>query len=132
MTERDITVLIVDDAPEALKNLRALLRALGYARVEVANSVKIAQGIVNQQNIDVVLCDMKMPGADGLAFLQGLRSDPRFAKLPFVMVSAQAAKQPVVAALKAGADAYVLKPASPEVIDAKIQSVLIPTSESTA
>ncbi len=132
MAQRDITVLIVDDAPEALANLSALLRVLGYKRIEVANNAKIALRTICRQDIDVVLCDLKMPGIDGQHLLQHLRAETRFEDLSFIMVSAYASKKHVVAALRAGADAYALKPITPAVIDEKIQKAIGRGSDAAA
>jgi|GEM_PF-1386357 len=103
-----LQILIIEDSPEdALLMLRELEQA-GYEvareRVETADALKRALG---QQTWDAVLCDYTLPQLSGKAALQAVREAD--ADLPFIYVSGTMGEETAIAALKAGANDYVLK-----------------------
>src|SRR6185312_4589890 len=73
---------------------------------------------------DLVLTDVMMPGLDGFALLQALRSDDRTAGVPVLMVSARAGEEARVSGLAAGADDYLTKPFTARALTARVRSLL--------
>ncbi|MEX0875417.1 MAG: response regulator [Actinomycetota bacterium] len=111
-------VLLVDDDPQVLKLLRLNFEMEGYD-VEVATDGAAALAAIDRRRPDAVVCDVMMPGMDGLAVVRRLRADPETAAVPIVMVSAKAQLADVRAGAEAGADEYVTKPFDPQdVLDA--------------
>jgi CheY-like chemotaxis protein len=111
-------VLVVDDDPQVLRLMRVNLEMEGYDVVSAPDGAEALEAIINERP-DVVVCDVMMPGIDGLTVLRNLRSNPRTSKIPFVVVSAKAQRSDVKAALDMGADRYITKPFDPqELLDA--------------
>lgn len=116
-------VLVVDDDPQVLRLMRVNLELEGYDVVSAPDGDEALEAVLNDRP-DVVVCDVMMPGMDGLTVLRNLRSNPRTSKIPFVVVSAKAQRSDVKAALDMGADRYITKPFDPqELLDAVGQLV---------
>jgi CheY-like chemotaxis protein len=106
-------VLVVDDDPHVLQLLRVNFELEGYD-VDSANNGEEALKRIAAQKPDVLVCDVMMPGMNGLEVVERVRSEPTTAKLPIVMVSAKAQQADLTAGGAAGADAYVTKPFDPQ------------------
>ena len=72
---------------------------------------------------DFVISDWNMPNMDGLTMLQQIRADPALAKLPVLMVTAEAKKENIIAAAQAGANGYVVKPFTAATLDEKLGKI---------
>ena len=72
-TETVVSLLLVDDEPGILSSLRRLLRPAGY-KIHTAESGKAGLAILEQEPIDLVISDMRMPEMDGARFLEQVRS----------------------------------------------------------
>lgn len=111
-------VLVVDDDPQVLRLMRVNLELEGYDVVSAPDGEEALEAVVSERP-DVVVCDVMMPGVDGLTVLRNLRANPKTSKIPFVVVSAKAQRADVKAALDMGADRYITKPFDPqELLDA--------------
>ena len=116
-------VLVVDDDPHVLKLLRVNFELEGYDVITATNGEE-ALDMVGRDTPDVVVCDVMMPGIDGLEVVRRLRAHPDTAALPLVVVSAKAQRADVRAGLKLGADEYVTKPFDPAELIATVQRLL--------
>ena len=114
------TVLLVEDDPGARQGLELALRRLGY-QVRPAETGEVALGGIGQDAVDVVVLDVMLPGLDGFEVCRRLR---RGSDVPVIMLTARGDDFDIVAGLEAGADDYVVKPAEPRVLDARIRAVL--------
>ncbi len=103
------TILVVDDEPNYLIILSELLKEEGYEVFTADNGEKALQTVLNN-DLDLVLTDMRMPGMDGLALLQA--SKEHNPDLPVIMVTAFGEVEKAVAAMRAGAFNYLSKPFS--------------------
>ena len=74
--------------------------------------------------IDFVIADWNMPNMTGLELLKAVRSDADLAKTPFLMVTAEALQENVIAAVKAGVSNYIVKPFTAETLNEKIVKIL--------
>ena len=111
-------VLVVDDDPQVLRLMRVNLELEGYDVVSAPDGEEALEAVLTERP-DLVVCDVMMPGVDGLTVLRNLRANPRTSKIPFVVVSAKAQRSDVKAALDMGADRYITKPFDPqELLDA--------------
>jgi adenylate cyclase len=103
-----VTILAVDDQPQNLRLLDAVLSPRGY-QVLTATSGEEALAMLGRTIPDVVLLDVVMPGMDGREVCRRIRDDPATAFLPIIMITASG-DQEKVTSLRAGADDFVSKP----------------------
>jgi adenylate cyclase len=115
-------VLVVDDVPQNIKLLDALLTPRGY-EVIPASSGEEALAKVASERPDLVLLDIVMPGMDGYEVCRRLRSDDITAVLPVVMITASG-EQEKVSAIEAGADDFITKPLDQAELMARIRSLV--------
>ena len=99
-------VLVVDDEPQIRRALAINLRARGY-QVDLAATGEEALKAAADQQPDVVVLDLGLPGMDGLQVIHGLRG---WTRVPIIVLSVREREADKVAALDAGADDYVTKP----------------------
>ncbi|MEW6067020.1 MAG: sigma-54 dependent transcriptional regulator [Nitrospirota bacterium] len=103
----DGRILIVDDEPNALKVLSAILSEAGFSVVESSNGEKAAK-IISRKNIDVVITDLKMPGKDGMQLFEYvLANNP---DIPVIFLTAYGTIDSAVYAMNRGAFYYFIKP----------------------
>src|SRR5262245_27566282 len=102
-------VLIVDDKATSRELIRAVLENSGYAVIEAGDGCEALQMAV-QILPDLILMDLQMPNLDGYGALKLIRTDPRFANLPVVALTANAMQGDREKALSAGFTSYISKP----------------------
>ncbi|HPV49025.1 MAG TPA: response regulator [Smithellaceae bacterium] len=124
MNEKNIKVLIVDDFATMRKVIRNLLKQVGYEDIVEAEDGVMALKALKSQKIDVIVSDWNMPNMTGFELLKAVRADPDLAKTPFLMVTAEALQDNVVAAVKAGVNNYIVKPFTAEVLNEKIKKIM--------
>ncbi|HEV2234026.1 MAG TPA: sigma-54 dependent transcriptional regulator [Terriglobia bacterium] len=107
------TILIVEDEPKMLRLLELTLVEEGFA-TRAAADAEAGLKILAQEQIDLVITDLKLPGMNGLEFLQAVKRTN--ALIPVVVMTAYGTVETAVEAMKAGASDYVLKPFSLEEI----------------
>ena len=118
---RPPAILAVDDQPQNLRLLEAVLGPRGY-RLELASSGEEALTRLEGLDVDLVLLDIVMPGIDGYEVCRRIRSDPRTAFLPVVMITASGAQEKLNA-IEAGADDFVPKPINQAELLARVASL---------
>ncbi len=116
-------ILAAEDEAAIRDMLSFTLGAVGFEVMQSANAEQAWQQL-QQQTPDLILLDWMLPGTHGVAFLQRLRQDARFATLPVIMLTAKGEELDQVQGFEAGADDYVVKPFSPRALVARIQAVL--------
>lgn len=122
------SVLIVDDEPMARTLLRLMLVRAGFHVSEAEDGFDALEKIRKNQP-DVILLDVMMPGMDGFAVCEKLRSESATAELPIIMLSAKTDLDSINKGLRAGATIYLTKPISPEELTQHVRDALIQFDE---
>ena len=120
---QDIRILVVDDMSTMRRIIKTILNQLGYSNIEEAENGKQALGKLKKEKFDFVITDWNMPEMDGLELVKQIRSDDELKVLPVLMVTAEAKKENVMEALKAGVNNYIVKPFTPEVLKEKMEKI---------
>jgi adenylate cyclase len=123
MTERNTTVLVVDDDQLNRTVLTKLLEHEGYQACAKRDGTAALEALENGQ-YDAMLLDIVMPGLDGIAVLKTVKTSSRFWRLPVIMISAVEETASIVRCLELGAEDYVLKPFDPVLLRARINACL--------
>jgi two-component system chemotaxis response regulator CheY len=124
MAGPDTKFLIVDDFATMRRIIRNLLRQLGYNNIEEAEDGAVGLRKLQSQEVDFVICDWNMPNMTGIELLREIRSDDSLKELPFLMVTAEAIKENIIEAVKAGVSNYIVKPFTADVLQEKIEAIL--------
>lgn len=126
-----MSILVVDDLPNYRQMMQAVLEDAGYSDVITAGSTQEAFTILGMDDpslpapgVDLILMDINMPGMDGVEACQRIKSVSKLKDIPVIMVTGLAAEEKLEQAFNAGATDYILKPASPAEMIARINSVL--------
>lgn len=92
--------------------------------IEAVESGILALKKLKSQRFDAILCDISMPGMDGFEVLEEIMGDPALKEIPVIMVSAFGEMSGIVACIELGAADYLLKPADPALLRARVESCL--------
>lgn len=113
-------VLLVDDSRAVRMVGRRIVEALGHSVLEAENGTEALKVCRSRSDIDAILLDWNMPVMNGLEFLTALRSEP--VRQPIVvMCTTENDLQHISAALTAGANEYVMKPFTEEILRGKLE-----------
>ncbi|HEY7492904.1 MAG TPA: chemotaxis response regulator CheY [Candidatus Tectomicrobia bacterium] len=123
MPDQNMKILTVDDFSTMRRIIRNILRQIGYSNIAEAENGGAALNTLQTQDIDFVISDWNMPGMSGLELLQAIRADDKLKNIPVLMVTAEALKENVVEALKAGVNGYIVKPFTAETLKEKIDAI---------
>jgi two-component system, chemotaxis family, chemotaxis protein CheY len=118
-----IKVLVVDDFPTMRRIVKNLLKQLGYENIDEAEDGAQALTKLKAGGYGLVITDWNMPVMEGIDLLKNLRADEALKDLPVLMVTAEAEKDKVITAIKAGVDNYVVKPFTAEVLKEKLEKI---------
>ena len=116
-------ILIIDDEPDIVETLTFMLEARNY---DVISAYDGAEGLVKvkSEKPDVALLDIMMPGMDGYAVCNKLKSSNDTKRLPIIMLTAKGENEAVIKAHKSGADDYIVKPFSLPTLVNKLNKLL--------
>ncbi len=116
-------ILVVDDSSTMRRIIVNTLGGHGYDDiVEAEDGVQALSKFKGNGGIDLILTDWNMPNMNGLDFLTKVREENK--DVPIVMITTEAEKSNVLTAIKAGANNYVVKPFTPEVLKEKLGDYL--------
>jgi len=122
--EKNIKILVVDDFATMRKVVRNLLKQAGYENIVEAEDGVTALRVLKSQKVDFIISDWNMPNMTGIELLKAVRADDDMAKMPFLMVTAEALQDNVIAAVKAGVSNYIVKPFTSEILNEKIVKIM--------
>jgi len=119
----NMKVLVVDDFTTIRRVLRNVLKDLGFTNISEADDGKSALKELKKEKFDLILCDLNMPEMSGLELLIKIRADDEMKDVPFVMVTAEAQKENIIEAVKAGVSSYIVKPFTAETVNEKLNKI---------
>lgn len=120
---KEIKILVVDDMSTMRRVIKSILNQLGYSNIDEAENGKEALSKLSSGDYGLLLTDWNMPEMDGLSLIKAIRQDPKLRDLPAMMITAEAKKENVLEALKAGANNYVVKPFTADILKEKLEKV---------
>lgn len=118
-------VLIIDDMMTMRKIVSKICKDLGFTDITEAADGNLAWAELQKATppIQLVISDWNMPNCSGLELVKRVRADPKYAKVPFLMVTAESEKHQIVEAIQAGVSNYVVKPFSADTLKEKLEAV---------
>jgi len=119
-----LRVLAVEDRPIMLKIIRKLLSNNGFRHIDEALNGREALELLNQHTYDLILSDWNMDELSGFDLLKRVRANPVIATTPFILITAEAKPENILAARQAGVDGYLLKPFGTDALRAAIVDAL--------
>ena len=126
-------ILVVEDDPAALRLVTFTLESAGYEVIPAVNGIEGLRKAQEEQP-DLLVLDLMLPGIDGYEVCHRLRSDPAGweRRLPILMLTAKSQETDRAMAEKMGVDLYLSKPVPPEEITAAVHSLLSQRQEKHA
>lgn len=121
--DKNMKILVVDDFATMRGIIKNLLRDLGFNNVSEADDGNTALPILRTGNFDFLITDWNMPIMTGLDLLKAVRADAKLAKLPILLVTAEAKRDQIVEAAQAGVNGYVVKPFTANTLKDKIDKI---------
>jgi two-component system chemotaxis response regulator CheY len=114
--------LVVDDSRAMRGILAKILGRLGFEVLQAGDG-REAMTVLDEQfpTIELVLSDWNMPEMNGLEFVKAVRADARFAGVPVIMVTTETHIDQMLTALTAGANEYLMKPFTAEMVEDKLR-----------
>jgi two-component system chemotaxis response regulator CheY len=123
MFNTDMEVLIVDDASAMRRIVRGLLKELGFKHMREAENGQMALAQLKKKKADFVVCDWNMPIMTGIDLLKEIRADDALKATPFLMVTAEAKQENIIAAVQAGVSNYIVKPFNAQTLQEKLNKI---------
>ena len=114
-------VLVVDDSKTIRLLLREQLNTLGCEVTEAGDGHQALKRLKKMPQVDLVLVDWNMPEMDGISFVRAVRAESAYATLPLMMVTTNAEFAQITLALEAGANEYIMKPFTADILREKLE-----------
>jgi two-component system chemotaxis response regulator CheY len=121
--DKNMRILIVDDFSTMRRIVKNLLNDLGFSNTAEAEDGGSALAALRASKFDFVVTDWNMPGMTGIELLKSIRADPALAKLPVLMVTAEAKREQIIEAAQSGVNGYVIKPFTAATLQEKLNKI---------
>ncbi len=116
------TILVVDDEADIREILCYNLEEEGYKVVSIDDGEKALE-FLKQNQVDLILLDLMLPGIPGLELCKLMKKQPAMESIPIIMITARSSETDVIVGLELGADDYITKPFSPKEVLARIKAI---------
>lgn len=116
------SILLVDDNEDILDFLTEVLA--DHYHLHLATTAEMALQVLNNEVVNLIVSDIMMPGMDGFALCQTIKSAVEYCHIPVLLLTSKNTYKAHIEGLEAGADAYVQKPFSPELLQLQIANLL--------
>ena len=115
--------LVVDDFSTMRRIVKNLLSDLGFSNFAEADDGTTALVELQKAKFDLVVTDWNMPGMPGIDLLKAIRADAALAKIPVLMVTAEAKREQIIEAAQAGVNGYIIKPFTAATLEDKLVKI---------
>lgn len=119
----NMKILTVDDFSTMRRILKTLLKQSGFTNIIEADDGTTALEVLRKEPVDFIISDWNMPKMTGIELLKTVRADEKLKHMPFLMITAEAEKSNIVAAVQAGVSNYIVKPFTADVLKEKIDKI---------
>ena len=116
-------VLVAEDTESLRADVVRELKQSGFDVLEALDGKAGFELAKTNNDISLILTDQNMPNMTGLEFLKAVRADAKFKHLPFLMVTAEAEKENIIEAVKAGVSNYIVKPFTGQALKDKLEKI---------
>ena len=116
-------ILVVDDEPDIQQLISRRLKSNGY-EVATAGSGDEALKKMPEIRPDLIILDVMMPPPNGFQVCRTLKDDPKYQKIPIILLTARSTESDQFWGMESGSDAYVTKPYNPEELLTKVKALL--------
>ena len=116
-------ILVVDDEKDIVELVTFHLEQKGFSVLKAGDG-ETALSILFDENVDLLILDLMLPGMNGLEVLKSLREHPRIAGLPVILLTAKAAEVDKIVGFEMGTDDYLTKPFSVKELVARVEALL--------
>jgi two-component system chemotaxis response regulator CheY len=113
--------MVVDDSRATRSILKRILKGIGFEVAEASNGLEALEHLKQGTQFELALVDWNMPEMDGYEFVRAVRAEPSYQSVCLMMVTTESEAAQMVKALAAGANEYVMKPFTKEIILDKLQ-----------
>lgn len=124
-----VKILVVDDFATMRQIVKKSLIALGYNNISEAVDGMDALAKLEKEEYGFIISDWNMPNMMGIDFLKAVRAHERLKAIPFLMVTAEAKRENVIEAAKAGVSQYIVKPFTVDSLQEKITAIFAKRSK---
>ena len=116
-------ILVVEDEIDILELITFNLERESYIVMKAKNGER-GLDLAREEKVNLILLDLMLPGIHGLYALRVLKTDPKTTKIPIIIISALGQEEDIVKGLETGADDYICKPFSLDILLARVKAVL--------
>jgi two-component system, chemotaxis family, chemotaxis protein CheY len=121
--DSNMKILVVDDMSTMRRIVKNIMKQLGFPNVEEAENGQDALDKLRAESFGLVISDWNMPVMTGIDLLRAIRADDKLKAIPVLMVTAEAQKENLIEAVKAGVSNYIVKPFTAEVLQEKMNKI---------
>lgn len=122
-SEKEIQILVVDDAMPIRMAAKKILNKLGYPNISLADDGTTALDELKARPFDLVIADWNMKQMSGLELLAEMRADDKLADIPFLLVTGEDDQEIIMEAIKAGINGFMTKPYKAKDLSEKIDRI---------
>ena len=124
MIDKNMPILIVDDWQTMLRIMRNLLKQIGFDNVDEAVDGCSALQMLREKDYSLVISNWSMLPMNGLELFKEMRTEANLKDVPFILITAEAGSEAMIAAKEAGVNGYLVKPFNAAMLKSKLVSVL--------
>ncbi len=117
-------ILVIDDSKTTRNIVSFLLKGAGYKVITAEDGIDGLEKLYSNQDVSLIIVDINMPRMDGFTFIKNVRQQETYRDLPIIILSTESEEEDIRTGLKLGANVYLVKPVSNEVLLKNVKMLL--------